>query len=225
MKKIFAVIFVLLLVVSTTLTTWAANGSFVSSPSNHMAPILINAENVSEGCTAKITITAYADREELGEQKKNMLVDAYWLIANAEDLGTLSTDIGQLADELGISSHDFAVSDLFDISYSGCEQHENHYIFTITIKPTSVENFVAMLHYTGADWEVIEGTVEEDEIIFVSEDLSPFAIMVNAGDSDVQPTADFCPCIIAIFLLFLLVLLIVWLMGRKKKTEDEEPKQ
>lgn len=227
MKKILAVTFVLLLVAGSTLSVLATNGAFVNSPSGQQAPILIEAENASEDCVAVVTVTSFADRETLDEPTQNKLDDAYNVIATTEDLGTLSEDIQERADDLGIDSKDLVISDLFDVSYSDCESHEVHLSFTITIKPASVENFVAVLHYLDDEWEVIDGVVEGDEITFVADSLSPFAIMSYAENADVQPKAVICPWLLALLLLLLIALLIAWLVSKKKnkKKSADAPKQ
>ena len=221
MKKILAVAFALLLVVTTNLVAFAAGGSFVNSPSAQAAPILVEAENKTETCEAFVIVTAYSDRKTLDEEAQNKLLDAYEAIAATADLGTLSADVAAVADKLGIPSSELAVSELFDISYSNCEPHETHLGFAITIKPTSVENFAAILHYDGTEWEVIEGVVADDEIVFFAETLSPFAIMVHTG-TVVQPSTVVWPWILAVLLLLLIVALIAWLMSKKKKAQSRE---
>ena len=220
MKKFVTVVFAALILVTSVFAAMAANGSFISSPSKSLAPVLVYAENESEECTAQVVITSYADRATLGD-KAEQLTDAYAAIAGTKDLGTMSADIAALAEELNISSTDFAVSDLFDISYVDCDGHEEHGAFTITIKPTTAENFAAMLHFTGSEWEVIEGEVENGEITFEAELLSPFAIMMHNGlpASSGNATAWI---IAGVSLLIVLIIVILLLLSRKKKKTAEE---
>jgi hypothetical protein len=223
MKKFLAVAFALLLIATTNTVAFAA-GSFVSSPTGQNAPVLVEFDNESEECEAEVKITAYSDREALSEEAKNDLVEAYEAIAGAEDIGTLSADIAAVADKLGLSSKALVVSDLFDVSYSNCDVHQAHRGFTITIKPTSVENFAAILHYEDAEWEVIEGSVENGEIVFFTESLSPFAIMVYEGTPVEQPSDNVSPWFVSFLLLILLLViaLIVWLTSKKKKAQGEQ---
>jgi hypothetical protein len=221
MKKILTISFVLIILMSTMLTAFAG-GSFVSSPSKNLAPELIEFQNASDACTAQIVITAYADRANLGE-KADVLTEAYAIIASAQDLGKVDADIADLAKELNIDSADFAVSELFDIRYINCDGHEVHGEFTITIKPTSTENFAAMLHYTGSDWEVIEGEVKDGEITFRADLFSPFAIMVHDGlpTAPCHTTPCLC-CIILLLIILILIIIILILVFRKKKNEKEQ---
>lgn len=221
MKKLVTIVFVALILACTVLTAFAANGSFVSSPSKNLAPVLVKAENKSEACTARVIITSYADRATLGD-KAVYMTNAYNAIATAQNLGALDADVEALAKELGIDVADFAVSDLFDISYVDCDGHEQHGVFTITIKPTSTENFAAVLHFTGSSWEVIEGEVENGEITFETELFSPFAIMVHQGLPASSGNAT--PWIIGgiALLLIILIIIILLLISRKKKKEAQE---
>jgi hypothetical protein len=221
MKKILTISFVLIILMSTMLTAFAGS-SFVSSPSKNLAPELIASENASDGCTAQIVITAYADRANLGEKEADVLTKAYAIIASAQDLGKVDADIADLAKELNIDSADFAVSELFDIRYINCDGHEVHGEFTITIKPTSTENFAAMLHYNGTEWEVIESEVKDGEITFVAELFSPFAIMVHSDLPAASSNAT--PWIIGgiALLLILIIIIILILVSRKKKKNEQE---
>ena len=182
MKKFLTVLFTALSVFSLGVYSFAASGTFVSSPSANRAPTLIEASNASEDCEAEIQVMSYADRNKLGEEKKAKIEAAYNSIATTEDLATLDSAIGTLADKLGISSKKLLVSDLFDVSYSNCETHEDHEEFTITVKPESVKNYAGLIHYTNDGWELVESSASSDgTITFTADDLSPFAIIVHDG--------------------------------------------
>ena len=182
MKKIFALLVVVLVVAATSLVAFAAPGSFVSSPSNHQAPILVSAENQNDACQAIVKITAYADRDKLSEEDRTAIEAAYASIVATEDVGTLSSAMKNEAASYGISTEDMAVSDLFDLSYVE-ESHEGHGAFDIVIKPASVKYVVGILHYTNGGWDFIEATAgEEGELCFTANTLSPFAIVVHNGE-------------------------------------------
>ena len=221
MKKILTISFVLVILMSTMLTAFAG-GSFVSSPSKNLAPELIEFQNASDACTAQIVITAYADRATLGE-KADVLTEAYAIIVSAQDLGEVDADIADLAKELNVDSAGFAVSELFDVTYVDCDGHEVHGEFTITIKPTSTENFAAMLHYNGTEWEVIESEVKDGEITFVAELFSPFAIMVHSDLPAASSNAT--PWIIggiALLLILIIIIILILVFRKKKKNEQEQ---
>lgn len=180
MKKILAIMFACALALSLGLTAFAS-GAFVASPSAQRAPELVAAKNASDACPAQIVITAYADRTSLDEAGAAAMAAAYAEIAAAADLGTMTPALAALADELGIPSTDLSVSDLFDVSYTNCEPHDEHGAFTVTVKPVSAENACGVLHYVDGEWELLSCEVEDGEITFVADSLSPFAIVVHNG--------------------------------------------
>lgn len=192
MKKILAFSMVLLLALLMTVAVTADPGAFISSPSGNSAPTLIDFSNESDACTAEIKICAYSDRDTLDDAARAKLEEAYASIVGTTDLGSLNSALKDLAEKLQISSDQLAVSDLFDISYVDCDAHTDHGEFTITLKPTVLENYACLLHYNGSAWELVEySEVSEDgaHLTFVTDDLSPFAIVVHDGTA-VLPVDD-----------------------------------
>lgn len=226
MKKILTVVLALLLLSGLTVSAIAAaapaNGAFVSSPSQKLAPVLVKAENASEECEAEVVITSYANRATLGEAGAAALEAAYADIAAASDLGTLDPAIAALAKELGIPSTDLAVSDLFDISYSDCDTHEDHDAFTITIRPTTAENACGILHYVNGDWELLSCDVKNGEITFVTDDLSPFAIAVHNGLPEGSNVGLIIGICVAVAVVAAAVVVVVILLKKKKNDDNEE---
>ena len=219
MKKTITVMFALLLVANMMMVCFASNGSFVSSPSQNLAPELIKGANETPECVSELVVTSYVDRFDLNDEKKDELVAAYNAIVSAADLGDLSPEIESLAKSLGVSSSCLSVSDLFDISSSECDGHLKHGAFEITLKPTSTENFAAVLHYVDSKFEVIEGTVENGEITFVTGVLSPFALVVHDGSVQTQK-ANLTPFLFGgLFLLIVVILIIVLVISKKKITK------
>ncbi|MGN0691565.1 MAG: hypothetical protein ACI4K7_04360, partial [Oscillospiraceae bacterium] len=80
MKKVMAICLTLVMVMSLGIAAFAAPGSFISSPSMNKAPVLISYENESSDCTAKLILTAYADRKTLPENLCAMIEKAYDMI-------------------------------------------------------------------------------------------------------------------------------------------------
>ncbi|MBR2929889.1 MAG: hypothetical protein IKC32_01545 [Clostridia bacterium] len=180
MKKILTLVFAMLMIASLGVSAMAQ--TFVSSPSGKEAPELVSFKTESEECTSVIKICSYSDRAELGEAGKAKIEEAYASIAGCDDLGKLNSELDALADEVGIASEVFAVSDLFDVYYVGCDDHEEHGAFSIEIKPATIENFAAVMHYTDDGWDVVVAEPsEEGTLTFTVEELSPFAIVVHDG--------------------------------------------
>ena len=217
MKKILAIMFACALALSLGLTAFAS-GAFVASPSAQRAPELVAAENASDACPAQIVITAYADRTSLDEAGAAAMAAAYAEIAAAADLGTMTPALAALADELGIPSTDLSVSDLFDVSYTNCEPHDEHGAFTVTVKPVSAENACGVLHYMDGEWELISCEVEDGEITFVADSFSPFAIVVHNGLPACFPWA----LVIAIIVAVLVAAVVVVVVLKKKKENTKE---
>ena len=192
MKKLFAIALVTLTILLMVVPVAAEPGSFVSSPSGKAAPELVEVTCASEDCTAMLSICAYSDRDTLDAAAQAQLEAAYASITGTTDLGTLNEGIKALAEQIQITSDKLAVSDLFDISYTNCDSHDEHGEFTITLNPSMLENYACLLRYNGSSWELVEfSEVSEDgeHLTFVTADLSPFAIVVHDGTA-VIPTDE-----------------------------------
>ncbi len=185
MKKVFALFTVLLLVLSSSVTVFAAPGQFISSPSGEPAPELVEYSNSDPNCVAKLEITAYSDRNSLSESERAAFESAYNDIVNAEDVSSLNSDIAKIAEDKGIPSSNLAVSDLFNISYLDCVDHDEHGNFRIKLKDETFNNFVGLMYYDGSEWHLIEDAVLDSNgnyLTFTTKQLGPFAVVVNAGE-------------------------------------------
>ncbi len=218
MKKFFVLMFVCALALTLSLTA-LAGGAFVASPSAQRAPELVAAENASDACRAQIVITSYADRASLGEAGAAAMAAAYAEIAATADLGAMTSALASLADELDIPSTDFAISDLFDVSYTNCESHDAHGAFTVTVKPVSAENACGVLHYVDGEWELLSCEVEDGEITFVADSLSPFAIVVHNGLPD---GFQWWILIVIVAVLVVAAAVVVVVVLKKKKEGAKE---
>ncbi len=180
MKKVLTIISIVLLLLCSGLSTFAASGSFTASPSAKQAPELVDSENTAEPCDAAVKVVAYAERDTLDAQAKTKLEAAYKDIASTNDLGTLGYDVKALANSLNYSSDQFFVSDLFAIDYTDCDAHTAHQ-FDVTIEPVSTKNYVGILRYANGVWMLVDAVCENGEISFSMDDPSPFAIVVHDG--------------------------------------------
>jgi len=192
MKKLLAVCFAALMIVSLSVASLAAPGGFVSSPSGNQAPVLIDSAIADDTCKAEVIVTAYAKRGDLSEDARKNIEAAYTSIVGTEDLGTLSDDIKEAAELLGINSTDFAVSDLFDISLTACEGHEAHGAYEVKLEAATLKNFACLIHYVNGSWEMIEDA-EIDEngyLVFTSVDFHSFAIVAVKDGVAINPKED-----------------------------------
>ena len=192
MKKVLALVLALVMLVASSVCVFAVSNNFVESPTNQRVPTLIVGGNTDEDCFAWLEITGWADRHTIENEETRLNFEAaYNQIVNAAYLTDLCAELGSVADALGIPYGNLAVSDLFDITWYGCDDHRNHTgVFEIQIQPEALENFVALLHYHNGEWVVIsdaEVVGNGDILSFTVGDLSPFAIVVNKGDNPVEP--------------------------------------
>jgi hypothetical protein len=188
MKKVFVVILTVMMAVSLSISGFAA--SFVSSPSGNAAPTLVSGKFENDACTATLVVTAYSQRNKLSADAKAAIEAAYTSIKSANDVSSLNADLAALAKSKEIKGTNLAVSDLFDISYTGCDSHTGHGKVTVKLSAETLKDFVGLLHYVNGAWELVSGaTVAGDEITFTVDSLSPFAIVVDATP-DSPPTED-----------------------------------
>lgn len=191
MKKLFAIMLTVVLMMTATVSVFAAPGQFVKSPSKNAAPTLISFEKGNEDCTAELIVTPYKDRNTLPAELKTLIEKAYDDIVKADDLTTLNKDLAAVAAKLKLAGTDLKVSDLFDIRYEGCDDHDETHTFDIVLSADTLHRFVGLLHMDkNGEWELIQNAkvVNNGEALsFTVSDLSPFAIVVDTGTPSDSP--------------------------------------
>ena len=220
MKKAITIVMSIIFVLSLGVYAFAAPGAFLESPSRNPAPTLIDAI-LPEDCTAEIIITSYADRASMSDDKIAAIEGAYKVLRESDDITALNQQLKDYIKDKGIESKNLAVSDLFDISYYGCNVHDYHKQFTFTIKADTLKNFVGLLHFHNGEWDFIENAKLNDDgtITFTVEDFSPFAIIVDTGAAD-APTGDVTPWIfIALIVASATALTVVAYNYKKEKAK------
>lgn len=219
MKKALSLALTLLMVITMCLPVFAGPGRFITSPSGVDAPELIEFENSNDACNAKVVITAFADRHTLDDATRQKMEKAYNDIVNATDLANLNADLAALAKTMKIDSGKLAVSDLFDISYVDCADHDGHGYFTVTLKPETVKNFVGLMHLNGDNWELVkDAKVEGNNITFTVEELSPFAIVVDTSAGS-PITGDFSNVGFYVVLMAVSAIALILIVFKLKKRE------
>ena len=222
MKKVMAICLTLVMVMSLGIVAFAAPGSFISSPSMNKAPILIGYENESSDCTAKLILTAYADRKTLPENLCAMIEKAYDMIVGTDDLSTLNSGVADLAKDAGVKVTALSVSDLFDLRYVDCSNHDLHGSFRIVIESEKLESFVCLLHYYNGEWSIVDSakvTNDGKYLEFTAKEFSPFAIVVKTDAENVTPpyTGDNSAIFICSVVMAISVTTIVVLLATSKK--------
>lgn len=183
MKKVFSMILALALALIMCVSVCASPGGFVSSPSGNMAPTIIDYEPLSPDCTMQLIITAYKNRDTLPEDERARIEKAYDDIANTNDLTELWKELADLAKENKVSGSQLAVSDLFHVHGEGCEEHEHHKGFKITLDAATLENFFALMKMDeNGNWSMVEGAYINDkgQLVFNLADIpADLAIVVK----------------------------------------------
>ncbi|MBO5248088.1 MAG: hypothetical protein J6B54_02180 [Clostridia bacterium] len=196
MKKIFAILLMLSVLLSLSLTALAAPGSFVSSPTGNSAPTVESFKANDADCTGTLVVTSYGKRNELPQTYRTLLEKAYGEIVNSSDLTKLNADLAKLASDRNIKGSDLAVSDLFNVHVTDCDAHDGHYDFDIVLNAGTLNRFVGLLQMNlDGEWEYVSGAEvlsNGTHLKFSLKSLSPLAIVVNTASSgtDSPPTSD-----------------------------------
>ena len=225
MKKVLAVFLVMLMVLSMSVSVFAAPGSFVSSPSGNPVPGIVNFNPRNDACTAQLIITAYADRHMLPDALRALIEQAYKNITDTKDLTSLNADLAKIAKNKNIDTTKLAVSDLFDLHLTGCDYHEGHTYFDITLEADTLDRFVALLHMNkNGEWELVADAQAEnngDHLTFSVEGFSPFAIVVDTSvDVEDDPeTGDnsMIQVYATIMVISALAVVVILVKGKKQK--------
>ncbi len=183
MKKVLVLCLTAIMIASMCVCAFADSGLFVKSPSTNAKPTIEKFEPVTEDCTSDLKITAYADRATLSQDKKDALEDIYDAVASG-DKEAFKDVFAKVAADKKADSKNFAISDLFDISQTGCDDHGDHKGFSIELSAETLKNFVALLHCKDGKWEVVaDAKVSEDgkTLTFTVDSLSPFAVVVDSS--------------------------------------------
>ena len=201
MKKFFSVCVALVLATILGVSALAAPSGFVESPSNKNNPVIVEGNN--------IVVTPFGDRDDLPEEIRQMLEEAYNSILNSDNLGDLCEGLEELANSTSIPVGNLAVSDLFELTFEDGTTNEDGSI-TVTLKDNNLDDFFGLIKYENGEWTMVEdAVVTNNKLTFTPGNLpASFAIVVNKeatddngsdnngdintddNDSDVPPTGD-----------------------------------
>ncbi len=222
MKKFLVVGLTLAMLLSMSVSAFAAPGAFVKSPSANGAPTVVSFSTSEEGCDGEIVVTPYKDRTQLSDSVRAELEKAYGDIVATTDLATLNSGLADIAKNLGIASTDLAVSDLFDVSYVGCTLHDSHKSITVTLKSETIQRYAALLHLKNGVWDLIEEVEvneEENTITFSSAELSPFAVVVDTSvPKDSPQTGDNSMILLGVMGVAAAGLVVIAVTAKKRKS-------
>ena len=223
MKKVLAICLMIVMVVSMSVTSFAAPGGFVSSPSGNPAPTVVDFDPSNDNCTGWLVITPYGDREDLSDVLRSLLEKAYNDIVNSDDLTKLNAELAKIAADKNIEGQNLAVSDLFDIHVTGCDFHDGHFGFDITLDADKLSSFVGLLHMNkNGEWELVADAKvvnNNEHLQFSVDSLSPFAIVVDTtiDGGDAPQTGDNSMIYIYVILMAASALALVTILLKNKK--------
>lgn len=163
----------------------SGNNKFVPSVSNSGAPRLSSATNKGgENVYGLFVITPYDRLETLPEDLQPQIKDAYASIRDASDVTELNEELKAAAGDKTV-----AVSDLFDIRAVG----EVVYSARLVMDADDLTNFVGLLHFEDGEWFWVDTEVDGNELSFVVDSLSPFAIVVAVETQTSAQTGERVP--------------------------------
>lgn len=225
MKKVVAICLMMVMVLCMSVNVFAAPSGFVSSPSGNPAPTVVAFEPNNDDCTGRLVVTPYGDRHELSDALRAMLEKAYNDIVNSDDLTKLNAELAKIASDKDINGADLAVSDLFDIHVTGCDYHDEHVDFDITLDADTLDRFEGLLHMNkDGVWELVtdaEVINNGEHLKFSVDSFSPFAIVVDtsSGSPDAPQTGD--NSMIHIYAIIMVVsalaIVVITVKSRKQK--------
>ncbi len=188
----------LIVLVAMSIPTFAANGSFLTSPSQNGAPEIVGTESE---CSGNLVITAYKDRDTLPENDKAYFEDSYYSIASASNLVDLNSNLKTIADSKKVNTNDLVVSDVFYAHVDGCEGDVAAYtlvtettatgklidvyhgVFDITLDTDTLKNYMALMNYVNGEWVIVENAkvTADGYLQFSTDTFGPFAIVVGSS--------------------------------------------
>lgn len=221
MKKVLAICLAIVMVASLGLSVLAAPNGFVSSPSGgRRPPILERFDPVDDDCTADLVITPFGDKNNLPEDERKEMEDAYNSIVNADKLTDLNKELEEKAKDKGIDPENLAVGDLVHLGCKGCDDHADHEKFKVTLDAEGLDKFVGVIYRDeDGNWQwVDDAEVKDGKLHFTGEGYHPYAIVLDTTKNESAGTGDsniitICISVMAVTAVALVVVLVV---GKKR---------
>lgn len=216
MKKLLAICLTIVMVASLSISVLAAPHGFVSSPSGGKRPPVINRfDPIDDDCTADLVITPFGDKNGLSEEDRKEMEDAYNDIVNSKDLTDLNKQLEDAANNKGIDGKDLAVGDLIYLGCEGCDNHDAHEKFKVSLDAEGLDRFVGVI-YRDKDgkWQwVDDAKVVNGKLEFTGEGYHPYAIVLNNSKNPPSKTGDtavilVCTAVMAVSAAALFVVLV-----------------
>ncbi len=175
--------------------TTAKAAEFFPSPTGGFAPEIKDFKNENEDCTALLKLTPFEKRDYLSEDARETFEEAYDSIASETDVTELSSDLEDLLEDLELDVTQVAVSEIFNLSFENCDDHDDHDESTVKLEINAADTFVALLQYVDEEWVLVENAKvnkTKNTLTFDVTEFTPFAIVVDTSEfvKVEEPAAD-----------------------------------
>ncbi len=206
MKKLATILLTIIMVLSVSISVFAAQGAFVESPGKNKAPEVIESEE-------EIYVIPFDQRDKLSKVGKEEFEYAYEKIIENSDITDTVEGLEEVAEDLGIVPDGLGVSDIFFVDGEDGEQD-------IVLKLEDVYNFVSLIVYKDSKWQIVEGAkIVGKNLVFTGEASYPYAIVVDTG-SKLSQTGDTSNIWIYVVVMTVSAVALVIFWNKSRNQED-----
>ena len=166
MKKLLSICLAIIMVMCVSVTALAEE-NFVQSPPAYNGPEIVDVQK-DEDCDSKIVI-APKDSEDMTDELK------------------------ELAEQAGVDPADLTVSEFFNVSIEGCDDHTNHGAISLTIRPSSLNNFFDLLAFQNGKWSSVKDLKLDNAkgtLTFTANSFGPYAIVLSKAKTSPQTSSN-----------------------------------
>lgn len=221
MKKVLAICLTIVMVASLSLTALAAPHGFVSSPSGgKRPPVLDRFDPIDDDCSADLVITPFGDKNNLSDDDRKDMEDAYNEITNSKHLTDLNKELEDKVKDLGLDKENLGVGDLFHLGCNGCDNHEAHEKFQVSLDVQGLDKFVGVIYRDeNGNWQWVEDAkVVGGKLQFTGEGYHPYAIVLSTAKGESPKSGDTSTILIcaAVMAVSAAALAVVLMKGKKQ---------
>jgi len=219
MKKVFCVMFALLMCVAMAANVLAAEGEFVPSISYKDAPTLLSAELDGEDVDLCLVVTSILDAvnesTDILDDDRALLLSIYEQLLN----GTMKLPL----------ENDYVIRDLVDVSLTKtCVTSEDDHQEKLEKADTAMEvvfnlgstslTGLVVMHYDEGEWKPVEFKNNGDGTITCwFEDFCPVVFAVESEGPDVPITADSMTAVMWVGILAVSAAAVVVIVANRRK--------
>ena len=170
MKKVLSCLLAVLLLVSLSVSAFAAEEVVPSVEAEEQVPEVVEATDADgNDVTSAIVITDYEDRETLPEEAQEQLEAAFEALQDLPALIEANDELKELLDGAEVD-----VESLFDISFT-----DDSVVPPVDLKLEldNPDNFAALLHFVDGEATLVEVEQEDEFLTLVLEEAGIYAIL------------------------------------------------